>query len=457
MARHYIATAKFNPYSYQELAAPIARATAILSQQAANLDELDYQNASIANYLDPILDKRQYDLYQQNKQLLQQATDRLSKYGLDSNTYNTMHNLNTIYMRDIKPIQQAIVSRAQYNAGIAETLSKNPDMELKGPLNRPLDEFYNGVPKANLVSGNAIKKDVSDIATIYAAAHQVDMTKEKWSTYQDLVRSQYGYSLPELEQAKQPGSFEHNMMMQVLMKHGVIDANQNNLMNDDAAYQKMLMYAQEGLNSLLGKQTAEIKDNDLDKKQDWIYKQQHLALQRQAAEGSSSEKTKENTPFIDTRNVTYSTNVDGTTNDFREWVFMLPAKNQKLYNNALVNVMTGYMPSLDDEFVNELLNAHGTTITFDTEYDRSNGNRANNLVFDIEYIPKDGTTKTHKKVAPEAFGFTADEWDNIQQLDEVRKFKFTPWELSVEDQIKLGEIFTGCYNVINNLLQQSLN
>lgn len=457
MARRFISTARFNPYSYQELAAPVQRATAILVQQASYLDELNNQNASIASYLDPVLDKRQYDIYKQNQQLLQQATDKLSKYGLDSNTYNTLHNLNTVYMQDIKPIQQAIISRAKYNAGIAETLSKNPDMELKGPLNRPLDEFYNGVPKVNLVSGNAIKKDVSDIAELYAAAHQVGMTKEKWSTYQDLVRSQYGYSLPELEQAKQPGSFEHNMMMQVLMKHGVIDANQNNLMNDDAAYQKMLMYAQEGLNSLLGKQTAEIKDNDLEKKQDWIYKQQHLALQRQAAEKDSGGKNKENTPFIDTRNVTYSTNPDGTTNDLREWIFMLPAKNQQLYNNALVNVMTGYMPNLDNALVNELLNARGTTITFDTEYDRSNMNRSNNLVFNVEYIPKGANTKKHVKIAPEAFGFTADEWDNIQQLDEVKKFKYTPWELSVEDQLKLGEVFTGCYTVIDSLLQQMIN
>lgn len=456
MARRYIATAKFNPYSYQELAAPIARATAILSQQAANLDALDYQNASIASYLDPVLDKRQYDLYERNRQLLRNATDRLSKYGLESNTYNTMRDLNAIYIRDIKPIQQAIVSRAQYNASITELLTKNPDMELKGPLNRPLDEFYNGVPKADIVSGNAIKKDVSEIAALYAAAHQVGMTKEKWSTYQDLVRSQYGYSLPELEQAKQPGSFEHDMMMQVLMKHGVVDANRNNLMNDEAAYQKMLMYAQEGLNSLLGKQTAEIKSNDLDKQQEWWYKQQHLALQRQAA-SNSGKADKDKVPFIDTRNIAYSTNPDGTANELREWVLMLPAKNQKLYNNALIDVMTGYKPDLSGDWINKLANARGTAISIDAERDKSNTNRSNSLYFKIEYIPKDGTQKESMKVPPEAFGITADMWDQTQSLEEVNKFKFTPWDLSFEEQIKLGETFQLYYTIINNLLQQSIN
>lgn len=271
MARHYISTAKFNPYSYQELAAPIARATAILSQQAANIDSLEYQNAAIANYLDPELDKREYDLYRQNEARLRQAANNLSARGLDSNTYNTMRDLNTAYVRDIKPIQNAIASRISYNAKISEILMTHPDYAIRGDFHRPLSEFYNGIPQAQFVSGNAIKQDVSEMAKYLAAAKDVNMTKEKWSAYRELVREQHGYSLPELEVAKQEGSYERNLMNDILKKHGVLDDNGNALLNPQDT-QRMIQYGLEGLNALLGSQDAKIVANDRDKIEDNAYR-----------------------------------------------------------------------------------------------------------------------------------------------------------------------------------------
>lgn len=262
MARHFISTAKFNPYTYQELAAPIERTTAILAQQAQNLSALEMQNAALGNYLDPELDKDAYNIYKQNEAALHQAVDDLQRTGLNSNTYNTLRNAHLAYAKDIKPMQSAIMNRVQYYASLNDLLLKNPDAVIKGPMKRPLSEFYNGIPQTHIVQGNAIQKDVSDIMQRLAAAEAEVKAGGDISKYNMAVYKLTGYTADQIRQLQQdPDSFLYAIIHSVMQKHGVEDAAGHNLLNSPEDYAKMWQYANTGVYSLLGTKTADVADN----------------------------------------------------------------------------------------------------------------------------------------------------------------------------------------------------
>ena len=262
MARRFISTARFNPYTYEQLATPIQRATAILAQQAQGLNMLEMQNAALEKYLDPELDANEYNLYKQNEAQLRAASDDLLRNGLNANTYNTLRNASMIYARDIKPMQAAAANRAQYNANITDLLVKNPDAVLKSNYKHALSEFYNGVPQTEFVSGNAIQKDVSDIMTQLANARADVLNGRNIDKYNKIIYSLTGYTADEYKQIMQnPQSEVYAILHSVLQKHGVEDANGANLLNNQADYDKMRQYALAGTRSLIGKTEAKVTDN----------------------------------------------------------------------------------------------------------------------------------------------------------------------------------------------------
>lgn len=262
MARRFISTAKFNPYTYEQLSAPIQRATAILAQQAQGLNALEMQNAALEKYLDPELDANEYNLYKQNEARLRAASDELLRTGLNANTYNTLRDASMIYARDIKPMQAAAANRAQYNANITELLVKNPDAVLKSNYKHTLSEFYNGIPQTEFVSGNAIQKDVSDIMTQLANARADVLNGRNIDKYNKIIYFLTGYTAEEYKQIMQnPQSEVYAILHSVLQKHGVEDANGANLLNNQADYDKMRQYALAGTRSLIGKTEAKVTDN----------------------------------------------------------------------------------------------------------------------------------------------------------------------------------------------------
>ena len=122
------------------------------------------------------------------------------------------------------------------------------------------------------------------------------MTKEKWSAYRELVREQHGYSLPELEVAKQEGSYERNLMNDILKKHGVLDNNGNALLNPQDT-QRMIQYGLEGLNALLGSQDAKIVANDRDKIEDNAYRWAVHNDQKAAAIAKAQKEQQDASPI----------------------------------------------------------------------------------------------------------------------------------------------------------------
>ena len=260
MARRYINTSKFNPYTYQELAAPLERATALLSQQAQNLSNVEMQNLALGKYLDPETDAEEIQIYENNMKNLRGASDHLMKYGLRGDIYNIMKNANIAYFTDIQPIQNAISNRLQFYSKRNEFLSANPDVVIKGPLKHSLKEFYNGIPQLDIISGKAIQNDVA--AVMEAIANGISsVDKKSYDKYNDIVTQITGFGIEGYRQMSQdPNSLMQQVMHDIMRKYGAEDNNKQPLVSNED-YLKLWEYAKTGSYAGIGKTSSSLKDS----------------------------------------------------------------------------------------------------------------------------------------------------------------------------------------------------
>lgn len=280
MARRFISTAKFNPYSYEELARPIEQATAVLAKQAQNTMALEMQNDMLGRYLDPELDKDEYALYDYNRKRLREASDNLMKYGLTTSNYNTFRELANIYARDIRPMQSAAANRANYYTKINELLMSNPDAVVKGPKQRALNEFYNGMPETQIIKGSAVQADVTAAMKALAQARTTTDIKSL-NRYNDIVLETTGYTIDEYNKLdfNDPESVFYKIIHDVMRKHGAEDANGAKLL-DDADHRKIFDYALNGTQGLLGETKKQIIDNGMKHRESLAQSESHFQQQR---------------------------------------------------------------------------------------------------------------------------------------------------------------------------------
>lgn len=267
MARFFKNPSTYKPYTYEELAAPIEKATVLLAQQAQSLSDLEARNSSLLRYLDPVTDKEEYEIYKENDRRLRTAAENLQRYGLSQGNFMMFRDLASTYSTDIRPIQEQVARRMQHKSQIAAFLTENPDAVVKGGYHRPLSQYRDGIPQLDIIKGSAVQKDVE---TVMAALAQARGSIDKvgvYDKYNDVVRSITGYSLEDLEKeiervrANDPNSTFYDVIHKVLQRHGVEDDKGQNLLDDEQDYRKMLNYALNGTYAALGKATYNVADN----------------------------------------------------------------------------------------------------------------------------------------------------------------------------------------------------
>lgn len=269
MARRYISTAKFNPYTYEQLAAPIEQATAVLSRQAQGLNALEMQNEMLGRYLDPETDAEEYAVWKQNSDNLRAASDSMLRTGLTTGNYNMFRDVTRVYAHDIIPMENAVKNRAQWASSVSQTLMQNPDAVLKGSMRRPLKEFYTGVPQTEIIKGSAIQADVATVMGAIGKYHGgVDnMGPSEFNKYQNIVRERTGMTLEQLDaMSNDPSSQLYAVIHEVMKKHGAEDMNGAPAVSDND-YTKLLNYAMSGRYAAIGEAKYKLEDNGLDKQQ----------------------------------------------------------------------------------------------------------------------------------------------------------------------------------------------
>lgn len=239
----------FNPFTYQELVAPVAHQQQVLDNLAEQYDKLSTQADILEAMGNDDRDKNSgtYNRYKSYSDALRKERDYLYEKGLDTESRRRLSELRTRYNTDIVPIQNAWNKREQ-----------EAEMQMKARIQNPNIRFTRDAASTSLAdyisnpTGGFGVVNLNNITADMAAAAKV-LEKQ--------IRSGYNKDIDDY-------TFEHinrfgldpnfisewmsnpdvspsltNMMNQVLAKHGVTaeslqgSTNMNNILREgmDAA------------------------------------------------------------------------------------------------------------------------------------------------------------------------------------------------------------------------------
>lgn len=258
MARRYINTSKFNPYTFEEMYNPALTATQLHMQQAQNMAQLQTMAAGLGSYIDPQVDPEAYAAWDSYMKAAKGMSDNLIENGLSTKSFNDTINLTSQYAQKIKPIENAVETKQKYYTLFAETKSKNPDMAfVRTPNDIPLSEYMRGMPAIEGVSGNAIQNQVSLLASHIYGGNTSAISRDAYDKYYDIVTTQLGYTPDQLAAQLADPNSGINFIMKTVM-------DMNNVSSlSEADQQRMAEYAYMGaINGAVGSTKKEMKESN---------------------------------------------------------------------------------------------------------------------------------------------------------------------------------------------------
>jgi len=198
---------KFNPFSYQELLAPVQSADTehkLIEEEEGKLETL----ADVwKNKLNPELDKKAHTQYSNYLEGLRKQSGELAKSGLTPGARKNLIAARAGYASEIVPIETAYNTRIQRADEQRKlSLSDSSYMHEKDLANTSLDEFMaNPNLSAKGISGSYFTKSVADAAS--QMSKEMRSNPSKWTSilggqaYQKLT--QYGFTSDEVLKAIQ--------------------------------------------------------------------------------------------------------------------------------------------------------------------------------------------------------------------------------------------------------------
>ena len=121
-----VSNAKFRPFSYQEMLAPVLMATQAHQAVEDAYSTLGMSAEEWGSKLNAQRDRESYEKYQAYSNALEKEAEELAKNGLNPSSRQSMLNMRTRYARDINPIAEAWNRRNEQIKAEADLLAKDP-------------------------------------------------------------------------------------------------------------------------------------------------------------------------------------------------------------------------------------------------------------------------------------------------------------------------------------------
>lgn len=283
-----VVNSTFQPFTYQELAAPLDRQELYHEKIADEYDKLSSQadvlEAMGANDRDK--NSKTYLKYKNYSDNLRKEADNLYQNGLNYDTRQRLSNLRRMYNTDIVPIQNAWNKREQEADIQMKASLQNPSlMFTRDARNSTLDEYIaNPTGGFGVINGNNITAQMASMANnLKEQIRKGDKTNIDDYTYNYIV--QHGLDENIIRDWRNNPTLS-KMFEQVMRANGVTpealngSANAQNIINQSTGYAEMGMW------NAIGKDTNSIVEN-FKARQDYQFelseKAADAALQRQAA------------------------------------------------------------------------------------------------------------------------------------------------------------------------------
>lgn len=185
MARYIVTSGtQFTPFTYDELAKPLAQMTEAHNEAQARYDELASNTAQLERYLSDNPDddyaRSIYDNYMTRLQTLQ---DNLYRNGFNQGTTRDLSLARTAYSRDIVPMTEAVGRRRKWSDAYKQMQIEHPEMILgRDPASYNIRDYMEDTNFGGFrtYSTNQLTKDTAAAAA--AAAKALAPRPRVWDT-----------------------------------------------------------------------------------------------------------------------------------------------------------------------------------------------------------------------------------------------------------------------------------
>lgn len=290
MARRYISTTQFNPYTFEEMWKPAAEATQMHMQQAQALAQLNAQAATIGAYINPEKDGKMYQAWNNYMNSIKQSSDALFTQGFSSSRFNDAMNLTVDYAQNIKPIENAINTKQNYAAMWADVKSKNPDLAMLGtPDDISLEEYMKGMPAVEYVSGNTVQDQVALLANAVYGKNVGRPELEAYNKFYDVLTQQEGLNADQIQALLQNKESGLNAIINYVLK-----SNRYNDISNEADKERILDRAKMGAyQGASGRKVQGLQESQYWKQMNYNLQAGHLQLSRDQFEFNKQRAAKQ--------------------------------------------------------------------------------------------------------------------------------------------------------------------
>lgn len=364
----------FQPFSYQELMAPVSRLSDVHDQIAAQYDELSAK----ADILEAMGERdRQSGAYSQYKAYsdqLRQEADALMREGLTASSKARIMGMKRNYNKTIVPIQNAWNKREEEAKEQQALIRSNPSvMFTRTAADTSLDDYLaNPTGGYGVVNGALIRSQMGEMAkNLQKQVREGSIKMEDLDPLTQRIVTRKGLSVNEINQwIADPSSSPTltNMMDQVLAANGVTPEALQGSRNAEQIMRNSVGYAQMGAWDAVGEDKETIRTNEYNKmlmQNQFEIDKENRAIERAAAAAGNNypKLTSTNTGIEATE--AYTSNGLAALNDLKAGYDGLKSSyfGKKMGETNPLAIYEEYQKEVDKELRKNSLVGQGTGST----------------------------------------------------------------------------------------------
>ena len=187
-------SAKFNPYTFDEMLKPLAMASDAYNAVQSGIEELGAKADLMKMYANEVPDSKTANMYNSYAKDLENQASMLAKHGLTPASRQGLLNMKRRYSSEVVPIETAVARREALTKEQREALLRDPSLMFDIDYSKTQLDYLLDNPNAtyNPISGNELTKRAAQMAGNLAKVVQGN------PKYQSILDGQYFQQMTQM-------------------------------------------------------------------------------------------------------------------------------------------------------------------------------------------------------------------------------------------------------------------
>lgn len=187
-------SAKFNPYTFDEMLKPLAMASDAYNAVQSGIEELGAKADLMKMYANEVPDSKTANMYNSYAKDLEKQASMLAKHGLTPASRQGLLNMKRRYSSEVVPIETAVARREALTKEQIEALLRDPSLMFDVDYSKTQLDYLLDNPNAtyNPISGNELTKRAAQMAGNLAKVVQGN------PKYQSILNGQYFQQMTQM-------------------------------------------------------------------------------------------------------------------------------------------------------------------------------------------------------------------------------------------------------------------